>query len=366
MIAYFQFQFATFTQMLNFFLCFLTSFLVAFASIPSIIRIANRHSLFDEPNERKMHNNKIPLLGGIAIFAASLFSFTIWAAPYFESQHLFIIAALILIFFFGLRDDIAPLAPLKKLSGQVIASLIVILYCDIRLSGLHGLFGIHSMSWITSVFCTIFVMLFIINSFNLIDGIDGLSSGLGIISSFVFGILFFVYGDLMMSVLAFSLCGALFGFIPFNFYKARIFMGDTGTMTTGFILAVLSVHFMEFSSEVSVNSWFSYSSAPTLVLAALIIPVVDMMRVFIIRIIRFRSPFSADRNHIHHRLMMLGLNPAQACMILYLINILFVLAAWIFRDGNATIVFYMLTVCAFILTQLPHLWLKYKKKKLIV
>ncbi len=350
---------------MNFFLCLITSFLVAFASIPSIIRIANRLSLFDEPNERKMHNNRIPLLGGIAIFAASLFSFTIWAAPYFESQHLFIIAALILIFFFGLRDDIAPLAPLKKLSGQVIASLIVILYCNIRLSGLHGLFGIHSLSWISSVVWTIFVMLFIINSFNLIDGIDGLSSGLGIISSFVFGILFYVYGDFLMSVLAFSLCGGLLGFIPFNFYKAKIFMGDTGSMTTGFILALLSVHFMEFTREVSIASWFNYSSAPTLVLAALIIPVVDMMRVFTIRIIRLRSPFSADRNHIHHRLLMLGLNPAQACLILYLINILFVIAAWVFRNENAVNVFYILIISAFILTQLPQLWLMIKKKKQI-
>jgi len=247
--------------MQNFFLCFLTSFLVAFASIPSIIRIAQKLSLFDEPNERKMHNNRIPLLGGIAIFAASLFSFTIWAAPFFESQHLFIIAALIIIFFFGLRDDIAPLAPLKKLSGQVIATLIVILYCNFRLNSLHGVFGIYELSWIVSVFWTVFVMLFIINAYNLIDGIDGLSSGLGIISSFVFGILFFVYGDYIMSVLAFSLCGSLSGFIPFNFYKARIFMGDTGTITTGFILAMLSVHFMELTREFSFDSVFNNLSS---------------------------------------------------------------------------------------------------------
>lgn len=168
-----------------------------------------------------------------------------------------------------------------------------------------------------------------------------------------------------MSVLAFSLCGALLGFIPFNFYKAKIFMGDTGSMTTGFILALLSVHFMEFTREVSIASWFNYSSAPTLVLAALIIPVVDMMRVFTIRIIRLRSPFSADRNHIHHRLLMLGLNPAQACLILYLINILFVIAAWVFRNENAVNVFYILTISAFILTQLPQLWLMIKKKKQI-
>src|SRR4029077_8978681 len=134
-------------------------------------------------------------------------------------------------------DDIAPLAPLKKLSGQVIASLIIILYCNIRLEDFHGIFGIHSLSFLPSVLITLFAMLFIINAYNLIDGIDGLSSGLGIISAFVFGILFYICRDYIMSVLAFALCGALFGFLPFNFYKAKIFMGDTGTMTTGFILS---------------------------------------------------------------------------------------------------------------------------------
>ncbi len=352
--------------MFNFFLCFLTSFLVAFASIPSIIRIANRLSLFDEPNERKMHNDRIPLLGGIAIFASSLFAFTIWAAPFFESQHLFIIAALIIIFFFGLRDDIAPLAPVKKLSGQVIASLIVILYCNIRLQDFHGIFGIHSLSFIPSVLITLFAMLFIINAYNLIDGIDGLASGLGIISSAVFGILFYIYGDYLMSVLSFSLCGALSGFIPYNFYRAKIFMGDTGTMTMGFILALLSVYFLELSRVTEMNMFFTYSSAPVFVLSALIIPVVDMMRVFIIRILRFRSPFSADRNHIHHRLLQVGFSPALACCVLYFVNILFVAAAWFLRFGDPVIIFYSLVFSAVILTQLPQLWLMFKKIKQIV
>ena len=161
------------------------------------------------------------------------------------------------------------------------------------------------------------------------------------------------------------LCGALFGFIPFNFYRAKIFMGDTGTMTTGFILALLSVHFMELSREVNLNTWFSSSSAPILVMSALIIPVIDMMRVFIIRIIKLRSPFSADRNHIHHRLLNLGLNPAQVCIILYLINIFFVIAAWNFRDSNASTVFYILMFSALFLTQLPQVLLIIKKKRQI-
>jgi UDP-GlcNAc:undecaprenyl-phosphate GlcNAc-1-phosphate transferase len=352
--------------MFNFFLCFLTSFFVAFASIPTIIRVANRLSLFDEPDERKMHSDRIPLLGGIAIFASTVFTFTIWAAPFFESHHVFIIAALIIIFFFGLRDDISPLAPLKKLSGQVIASLIVILFCNIRLEDFHGFLGIHSLDYIPSVCFTLFAMLFIINSYNLIDGIDGLSSGLGIISSGLFGILFYIYGDYLMSVLSFSLCGALSGFIPYNFYKAKIFMGDTGTMTTGFILALLSIYFLELTRETTTSLSSLYFSAPVLVLSALIIPVIDMMRVFIIRIIHFRSPFSPDRNHIHHRLLQIGLSPAVACGILYLVNILFVAAAWFSRNQNPFLVFYILIFSGFMLTQLPQVWLMLKKNKQVV
>lgn len=348
--------------MTYFFLCFLTSFVIAFASIPTIIRIATSLSLYDKPNERKLHRVEVPLLGGIAIFGATLFAFTIWSAPFFEQVHLFIIASLIIIFFFGLRDDIAPLAPLKKLSGQIIASFIVIIYCDIRLQGLHGMFGLHALSWPASLIWTILAMLFIINAYNLIDGIDGLSSGLGIISSFVFGLLFYINHDFLMSVLAFSLCGGLSGFIPYNFQKARIFMGDTGTMTIGFILSVFSIHLMELSRD-AVTAEFSYFYTPVIVFALLVIPVTDMVRVFIIRIITFRSPFSADRNHVHHCLLGLGLSTIMTNVLLYSVSIIFIGAAWVLRNENASLVFYLLTICSFILVQLPHTLLLINKSQ---
>lgn len=351
--------------MANLILCLLTSFLISYAGIPSIIRIASKLSLYDEPNERKTHIHKVPRLGGIAIFGATIFSFTIWSAQYFESQNLFIIAALIIIFFFGLRDDIAPLAPIKKLSGQVIASLIAVMFCDIRLEGLHGLFGIHSMPWLVSVFVSVFAMLFIINAYNFIDGIDGLSSGLGIISSLVFGVLFLVYGDFLMAVLGFALCGALMGFLHYNFYQAKIFMGDTGTMTTGFILSLFAVHFMELTRDVTASFWLSYYYAPVVVLSVLIIPVVDMLRVFIIRIIHLKSPFSADRNHIHHRLLELGLSPAQTCIILYVVNLIFILSAWLLRGNDPLFIFYLISFSAILLTQLPYFVLLIKKRKQI-
>jgi UDP-GlcNAc:undecaprenyl-phosphate GlcNAc-1-phosphate transferase len=252
-----------------------------------------------------------------------------------------------------LRDDIAPLAPLKKISGQIIASLIVIAFCDIRLQGMHGLFGIHSLSLPFSILFTLIAMLFIINAFNLIDGIDGLSSGLGIIASFVFGIVFYVYHDFLMAVLSLALCGALAGFLPYNFNKAKIFMGDTGTMTTGFILSIFSIHFLEIARYPAGHSIFSYFYAPVVVLAVLIVPITDMMRVFVIRISKFRSPFSPDRNHIHHRLLSLGFTDAQSALILFGVTIIFIGAAWIFRGMDPLVVFYCLMAAAVILSQIP-------------
>ena len=349
-----------------FLICFITAFVIAFASIPTIIRIASRLQLFDEPNERKLHIRRTPLLGGVAVFAAMIFSFTLGAAPYFEKQHLFIITSLILIFFFGLRDDIAPLAPIKKLSGQLTAAVILILFCKIRLESLHGLFGIHALNEYASFFLTLLGMLFVVNSYNLIDGIDGLASGLGIIASLVFSILFYIYNDPLMSVLSLSLCGALMGFFPYNFRNAKIFLGDTGTMTIGFVLSIFAFRFIEISRVANIDSWFNYQVAPVVVFAVLVIPMIDTLRVFTIRIFKKQSPFVADRNHIHHRLLELGFKPHQVCILLYLVNTLFILSAWIFRYESPSFLLYSFIATALILTQLPVVFLHFKKRGQII
>jgi UDP-GlcNAc:undecaprenyl-phosphate GlcNAc-1-phosphate transferase len=349
-----------------FLICFITAFVIAFGSIPTIIRIASRLQLYDEPNERKLHIQRTPLLGGVAVFAAMIFSFTLGAAPYFEKQHLFIITSLILIFFFGLRDDIAPLAPVKKLSGQITAAVILILFCKIRLESLHGLFGIHALNQYVSFFITLLGILFVVNSYNLIDGVDGLASGLGIIASLVFSVLFYIYNDPLMSILSLSLCGALMGFFPYNFRSAKIFLGDTGTMTIGFVLSIFAFRFIELSREADISAWFNYQSAPVVVFAILVIPMVDTLRVFTIRIFKRQSPFIADRNHIHHRLLELGFKTHQVCILLYLVNTLFILSAWFFRHENPTFVLYSLIATALILTQLPILFQWLKKHRQII
>ncbi|MFN8166136.1 MAG: MraY family glycosyltransferase [Bacteroidia bacterium] len=340
--------------------------MVAFASIPSIIRIAGRLHLFDEPDHRKIHGAKIPLLGGVAVFAALLFAFTLSAARFFQPDHVFIITALVLLFFFGLRDDIAPLNPWKKLSGQVVAALIVILFSDIRLNGLFGLFGIHGISYGLSILLSLLLILFIVNAYNLIDGIDGLASGLGVISSLAFALLFYLYDEMLMAILSVSLAGALMGFLPYNFYRAKIFLGDTGTMTIGFLLAVFSLYFIKICHTEHPVGLFNYTYAPVLIFSIMVVPLIDALRVFTIRIFHRRSPFKGDRNHIHHRLLETGLKPYQASLTLYIINLVFILSSWFFRAQNPTLVLFGMLLSALIVTQLPSFFLRFSHRRRIV
>ncbi|TAH42770.1 MAG: undecaprenyl/decaprenyl-phosphate alpha-N-acetylglucosaminyl 1-phosphate transferase [Bacteroidetes bacterium] len=345
---------------------FLTSLLVAVISIPSIIGIAQKLDLYDKPGERKLHISKVPLLGGLAIFAATLIAFSIWASPYFEQNHLFILASLFILFFMGLRDDIIPIRPAYKLIGQILAAYLVIHFCDLRFSGLHGFFGIHTVSHSVGAMMTTIIILFLINAFNLIDGSDGLAAGLGFIASVSFGILFFLYQDFFMAVLSFTLAGALLGFLFFNFHPARIFMGDTGSMTVGFIISILTIRFVELNKSASGLELFNHRSAPVAVLAILIIPAIDAFRVFVLRLLKGKSPFNADRLHIHHKLLELGFSQAQLALLLYAINVLFIGMSWFFRFENPTVLFYLFIFSALLLAQLPQIMLYCRKKKLIV
>ena len=351
--------------MFTFLYAFLTSLLISLLSIPSIIGVSKKLNLYDEPGERKLHTSKIPFLGGLAIFAATLISFIVWAVPYFEQNQLIILASLCILFFMGLRDDIMPVKPAFKILGQMAAAFLVISFCGIYISGLHGLFGIHTVSPVIAYMISTLVILFLINSFNLIDGSDGLAAGLAFIAALSFAFLFFRYEDYFMAVLSCSLAGALLGFLFFNFHPAKIFMGDTGSMTVGFILSILAIRFVELNKETVVVDLFNQRSAPVIVLAILIIPVVDAIRVFFLRLLKKRSPFSADRLHIHHKLLDLGFKQGHVAIILYSVNILYILAAWFLRYEDATLMFYILIISALVLTQLPHLILRMRKSRQI-
>jgi UDP-N-acetylmuramyl pentapeptide phosphotransferase/UDP-N-acetylglucosamine-1-phosphate transferase len=211
-----------------------------------------------------------------------------------------------------------------------------------------------------SILLSIFTIIVIINAFNLIDGVDGLASGVGFIGASAFGIWFYAAGNLVLACFSFSLAGSLLGFLGFNFSPARIFMGDSGSLTIGLIMSILALQLIEYEKSYTLIEPLDKISKPSLVVAALIYPLYDTLRIFIFRAVRGISPFSADRNHIHHKLQDIGLSHKQVVLVVYAINIGALSVAVALQNFNPSTQFFGVIIAAFIFFQVPFI---YKIKK---
>jgi UDP-N-acetylmuramyl pentapeptide phosphotransferase/UDP-N-acetylglucosamine-1-phosphate transferase len=220
------------------------------------------------------------------------------------------------LFFLGLKDDIIGVSPNKKLYVHALVGVILVYLADIRITSFWGLFEVNDLPYWFSLVLSLFTYIVIVNAINLIDGVDGLAGGIGVIASLTFAIWFYTTGDLPLALLAISLAGALIGFLVFNFQPAKIFMGDSGSLILGMVLYVLAMKLIEFPPS-RLNGFFQHVSKPVLVIAMLSYPLMDTLRVFTVRIANRQSPFKADKNHIHHKLLNLGFSHRQVCMILY-------------------------------------------------
>lgn len=271
-------------------------------TIPPIIRVGHAKHLFDTINERKLHKKTIPPLGGVAIFIGFCLSTVIATDGLRFDELKYILAAVIVMFFIGLKDDMMDISALKKLIVQIFAAWLVVGMGDIRFTSLHGVFGIYEIGYVLSMIISIFAVIVIINAFNLIDGIDGLASGLSMISTSLLGYWFFVTGNYTYAVMSFALVGSLSGFFFFNVFgdKYKLFMGDTGSLIIGLIIATLIIKFNELN--LNITGEYAIYASPAISFAIIIIPLIDTLRVMTIRIMSKKSPFSADNNHIHHRL----------------------------------------------------------------
>lgn len=305
---------------------FVIALLIAILSIPVIIRVADAKNLMDTPDQnRKLHKTITPTLGGIAIFAGTVFAYasvTDYLGVNYEIKYM--IPALLLLFFAGIKDDILDLSPVKKLLIQFSSAALLSIFGSMQITNLWGMFGILEISPVVGMALTFLIIVATINAFNLIDGVNGLAAGLGLIASLFFGIWFALTGSSASCILSFSLAGALLGFLFFNFRNAKIFMGDTGSMIIGFIISILAVRFIEANRVPGIeNSIYYIKAAPGVAVAAFLIPLLDMTRVFFLRLLKGQSPFAADRSHIHHLLLDLGLSHTQVSLTLYVASFLF-------------------------------------------
>jgi UDP-GlcNAc:undecaprenyl-phosphate GlcNAc-1-phosphate transferase len=324
-------------------LAFVWAFVVAVFAIPSIIYVAHLKNLLDEPNFRAVHTNLTPRLGGMAIFAGFMSAVTIFGDVTPQIQRL--LASTLILFFIGLKDDISPVSAFKKFFVQILATGIVMFLGDIKINDFQGFLGINQIDDRFAYAFTFLVIVGLINAFNLIDGLDGLAGSLVLINSASFGYFFYRFGGAEyapFALLAFCLMGGILGFLRYNFHKAIIFMGDTGSLVSGMLVSAMAIQFVQMKAV---------ESAPSIAVAILIIPVFDTARVFAIRIFNGKSPFSPDKNHVHHILIKSGLNQMQTVILLSLINIITILAA-ISMAGfgdNFLIGFYALYFIAFLI-----------------
>ncbi len=351
---------------------FFTSFFVVLFTMPSLIKVARMKHLVDEPSEeRKLHQRSIPTIGGIIIFAAIIFSYALWfpqgsligrgQVDYFGmykamgaayKDFKFVIAAMILLFFIGVKDDIIGFSPVKKLVGHMIVGYIIVVMANIRITDMHGVFGVYELPEYMSIAFSFFVYVVLVNAFNLIDGVDGLAGGIGLIAALAYGMWLYMAGDIALSLLAFVLAGALIGFLIFNFHPARIFMGDSGSLMIGAIIAVLAMRIVDHDTS-RMPAYLRMIPTPVFVMAVIAYPLVDTLRVFVYRMARGLSPFTADRNHIHHRLLGLGLGHRGTVGVLYIYAVIVIGLSLITRKWHPNVGLMVMGITAFVLAMLP-------------
>ena len=322
------------------------AFLITFFAIPVIIQVAKDKKLFDEPDERKVHKNVIPTLGGLGIFAGFIIATLMGVPSAISSELQYFAAATTVIFFLGIKDDILILSASKKFIGQLIAAGIIIKFGGIQISNLHGFLGVYEIPHITGTIISLFTIIVITNSFNLIDGVDGLAGSLGLLTTIVFGTYFYYAGQLTYAVMAFALAGSIIGFLIYNFSPAKIFMGDTGSLLLGLVNSILVIKFINIAGNSASN--FPIESAPAIGFSILMIPLFDTLRVFGLRIMQRRSPFSPDRTHVHHFLLDLGLSHCMVTITCVLVNITFIAMAFFMRSLGTTTVLGVLLLSAFV------------------
>jgi UDP-N-acetylmuramyl pentapeptide phosphotransferase/UDP-N-acetylglucosamine-1-phosphate transferase len=338
-------------------LAFITSFLLTFFAIPSIISVARKKELVDEPGDRRAHSVSTPSLGGIAIFAGTIFSIILWTPFRYFGDLQYILCACIIIFLIGAKDDIDPIAANRKIFGQVFAACILIFFSKLRITSFYGIFGITELPILMSIAITLFIIILIINAFNLIDGINGLSGSIGILMAVTFGTWFYMVERIELASISFALAGSVIAFLYYNITPAKIFMGDTGSLLLGLVASILSISFIEHHQFIQDTPYvqFAVESPPAIAVGILILPLFDTLRVFVTRMLKGHSPFKPDRNHIHHLLLDLGYSHMQSTAILIVVNIGFIFIVLKFQSLGSTILLFSLLIMALVMVALVQI-----------
>ena len=300
------------------------SFIVSYLVIPRIISIVRTKNLMDKPNQRSSHKEKTPTMGGVAFFASLLSSLYFLQVYDSHKLGLSLVIGLLILFYIGIKDDLVGVSPRTKIIGQMLSFIFVMDSNELSITSLNGFLGFYELPLWISYFLGICIIISIVNAYNLIDGINGSASMVGIMIFSIFSYIFYQTEDYYFVLLSISSIGCLSAFLRYNISKKNsIFMGDTGSLLIGFVIGVCTLRFLNLPIERLSMANINYYNKFVLVFIILYIPFVDTMRVFLIRILKHRSPFFADRNHIHHIMIdYMKLSHIQASLLLALFNLL--------------------------------------------
>ena len=346
--------------MLNYIFLLLASFLLAALLgqriIPGVLLVAHHKNLFDLPDERKVHNHPIPRLGGVTFFPVIVFVMSLVCLLQFSfgplkdgffsanciSEFLGLTGGLTLLYVIGIGDDLVGVRYSRKFLIQILAALLIPL-SGLYINNFYGLFGLHEIPVFIGIPLTVLLTVFVTNAINLIDGIDGLASGLCIVALGMFGVTFALEGLWMYALLAFICVGVIIPFFCYNVFgniekEHKIFMGDTGSLTLGYILSLMAIKYSMYNGEADAV----VDGAPLVTaFSVLLVPCLDVCRVVLGRIRRKAHPFKPDRTHLHHKFLKMGFTARWSLVLIQLMAVSFIVVTYllIYAGMPANVVF---------------------------
>ena len=350
------------SNILNYgFLALVVAVLMSIYFVPKIRELAQVKNLTDNPSARKSHSTRVPVLGGLAIYLAA--GFTMMPFAFFfqdittPATYFLLGFSTMAMLFVGILDDIVGLKPTQKLLFQIVISILVIYSGSFFIGSMDGLFGVKELLTPLSFALSLFTYIIFMNMLNLIDGIDGLASGISVIAFAFFALVAYESGHYYNMLVSMCGIGSLIPFMYFNMFSTKkIFLGDNGSLVLGVILGYLALDLLSGNNAPVVS--FLGTHKILVLMAVFSYPLVDTLRVFVVRISRKRSPFAADKNHIHHHLLRLGLSHRKATLVVIMYSIFITIVAMLLVDIDINVAFITLFSIAVFTICLPSFLVK--------
>lgn len=312
---------------------YLVGFVYRLESEGYVFKLAILKNFVVKPNKRSSHTGCVPNIGGIIVFLAFCVSFMLFVRFDQLQEMQYVMLGVFLIFLIGVYDDLLQISPRKKLKGEMVGVIVLIVGGGFYVDNLHGLFNFGQISPWLAIPLTFVGFVGLINAINLIDGIDGLSSGVALMDSLCFGTWFYYTGNVEYALLCGILSASLIPFFLINLFgkRSKMFMGDSGALMVGFLLGVVAIKVCKLA--VIPGHFLSLPAAPAVVFSVLAIPVLDTLRLFASRWMRGNSPFSPDKRHLHHKLLTIyGGVHRKATFTILTLNLLFILLGFVGRN----------------------------------